>query len=420
MKQAIVVDNLSKSYHLGARGSAGQTLPEAITNRLKGAWNRLRGRGAKENPANNGEFWALRNVSFEVHPGEVIGVIGRNGAGKSTLLKILSQIVEPTQGKALIRGRLGSLLEVGTGFHPELSGRENVYLNGSILGMSRAEITRKFEEIIAFADIDAFLDTPVKRYSSGMYVRLAFAIAAHLHPEILVLDEVLAVGDSQFQRKCLGKMRDVSLDGRTVLFVSHDISAIRRLCTRSILMEKGRVVAVGSTADVVARYLDSGSTVGFPAKPIDLQFARRTGSGTAKFAEVMCYGENPQDNPTLHSGGPFNAVMTIRAEAPQMVDSIAVVLQDASGTKLVNADTIRLNKPVELQVGLNRLRIRIAALPLNPGIYHLGLWLARRPLTIFDWIESVCEVEIEPARNDDRPTPNADGLVRCDYDLLDG
>ncbi len=372
MKQAIVIDNLSKCYQLGTRSRADQTIPEAISNRLKGAWNRFRGRLSKGNDSRSGEFWALRNVSFEVHPGEVIGIIGRNGAGKSTLLKILSQIVEPTEGKALIRGRLGSLLEVGTGFHPELSGRENIYLNGSILGMSRAEITRKFDEIVAFSDIEAFLDTPVKRYSSGMYVRLAFAIAANLQPEILVLDEVLAVGDAQFQKKCLGKDADVSRDGRTVLFVSHDISAIRRLCGRSILMEKGQVVAVGNTADVAARYLDAGSKMGFPATPIDLRFAARTGSGNATFAEVMCYGENSSDNPTLYSGGPFNAVLTIRSEFRQMVDSILVVLQDRSGTKLVNADTMRLGKPVELQPGINRVRIRIAAVAAQSRYLHFG------------------------------------------------
>ena len=202
------------------------------------------------------DFWALRDVSFEVAPGEVMGVVGRNGAGKSTLLKLLSRVTEPTAGEVRIRGRVASLLEVGTGFHPELTGRENIFLNGAILGMTRTEIRRKFDEIVAFAEVDQFLDTPVKRYSSGMYVRLAFAVAAHLEPEILIVDEVLAVGDAAFQKKCLGKMKRVSTEeGRTVLFVSHNMTAINTLCSRAILMESGRVAAVGPAPSVVRQYL---------------------------------------------------------------------------------------------------------------------------------------------------------------------
>lgn len=201
------------------------------------------------------DFWALEDVSFEVQEGEVVGIIGRNGAGKSTLLKILSRITEPTAGRVRLRGRVGSLLEVGTGFHPELSGRENIYMNGAILGMTRAEITRKFDEIVAFAEIERFLDTPVKRYSSGMYVRLAFAVAAHLDPEILVVDEVLAVGDAQFQQKCLGKMSEVSRGGRTVLFVSHNMAAVNALCARGMLLVQGRITQDGPISGVVAAYL---------------------------------------------------------------------------------------------------------------------------------------------------------------------
>lgn len=205
------------------------------------------------------DFWALRNVSFDVGQGEVVGVIGRNGAGKSTLLKILSRITEPTEGRITIRGRLASLLEVGTGFHPELTGRENIFLNGSILGMARTEIKQKFDEIVAFAEIERFLDTPVKRYSSGMYVRLAFAVAAHLEPEILIIDEVLAVGDAEFQKKCLGKMKSVAGEGRTVLFVSHNMSVVKSLCSRGILFTKGEVEAEGETKSIVERYLAGGT-----------------------------------------------------------------------------------------------------------------------------------------------------------------
>jgi lipopolysaccharide transport system ATP-binding protein len=233
-------------------------------------------------------IWALRDVSFDVRPGEVIGIVGGNGAGKSTLLKILSRITEPTSGTAEIHGRVGSLLEVGTGFHPELTGRENIYLNGAILGMRRAEIARKFDEIVDFAGVDTFIDTPVKHYSSGMYVRLAFAVAAHMEPEILVVDEVLAVGDAQFQKKCLGKMDDVSRQGRTILFVSHNLDAVQRLCSRGLLLERGRVVADGSITDVVSRYRTSdtaGDGLG--------QFnpAARRGTGWAQIGDIRLVGD---------------------------------------------------------------------------------------------------------------------------------
>jgi lipopolysaccharide transport system ATP-binding protein len=206
------------------------------------------------------EFWALRDIDFEVEQGEVVGIIGRNGAGKSTLLKLLSRITEPTTGRIELHGRVASLLEVGTGFHPELTGRENIFLNGAILGMTRSEIARKFDEIVAFAEVEMFLDTPVKRYSSGMHVRLAFAVAAHLEPEILVVDEVLAVGDAEFQKKCLGKMQEVSRGGRTVLFVSHNMGAIERLCSKSVLLKSGLLVSIGRTCDVIAQYVGDGAS----------------------------------------------------------------------------------------------------------------------------------------------------------------
>ena len=247
MSQPIIeVRNLSKRYQLGAIGAT------SLREEASRIWDRARGIPHPDTK----EFWALRDVSFDVQPGEVVGVIGRNGAGKSTLLKILSRITEPTGGKAVLRGRVASLLEVGTGFHPELTGRENVFLNGAILGMSRAEVRGKFDEIVAFAEVDQFIDTPVKRYSSGMYVRLAFAVAAHLEPEILIVDEVLAVGDQQFQAKCLGKMQDVArYQGRTVLFVSHNLAATQSLCNRVLALRAGSVFFDGPPAEAVARYL---------------------------------------------------------------------------------------------------------------------------------------------------------------------
>ena len=260
MTTAISVEHLSKAYHLGQIGTG------TFANDMKIWWAKARGKpnpmlkiGETDHGNRDGEeIWALRDVSFTVGPGEVLGIIGRNGAGKSTLLKILSRVTAPTSGRINVKGRVASLLEVGTGFHQDLTGRENVYLNGAILGMSRQEVTRKFDEIVDFSGVEKFIDTPVKRYSSGMYVRLAFAVAAHLEPEILVVDEVLAVGDAEFQKKCLGKMKDVGQEGRTVLFVSHNMPAITRLCERTILMDRGQLISDGSTTDVVSVYLQSG------------------------------------------------------------------------------------------------------------------------------------------------------------------
>jgi len=255
---AIRVENLSKLYRIGKAQRRHDTLRDAIVD----AFKRFNVKTFKRSnvPTGDDTIWALKDVSFEVPRGEVLGIIGRNGAGKSTLLKILSRITEPTSGRAIVNGRVGSLLEVGTGFHPELTGRENIYLNGAILGMKKAEIQRKFDEIVAFAEIEQFLDTPVKHYSSGMYVRLAFAVAAHLEPEILLVDEVLAVGDAQFQKKCLGKMGDVAKEGRTVLFVSHNMAAVQRLCRQAILLDQGILSAIGGVVEVMNTYLHRGES----------------------------------------------------------------------------------------------------------------------------------------------------------------
>jgi lipopolysaccharide transport system ATP-binding protein len=271
MKAAISVENLSKKYRIDERMSGGySTFRESVMGLAAAPWHRLRDRLRKPRSGEtspfqaslpsqaSNEIWALRDVSCEVQPGEVLGLVGRNGAGKSTLLKILSRITPPTAGQINLRGRIGSLLEVGTGFHPELTGRDNIYLNGSILGMKRAEIAAKFDEIVAFAEVEKFLDMPVKRYSSGMYMRLAFAVASHLEPEILLVDEVLAVGDAAFQKKCLGKMGQVSRQGRTVLFVSHNMQAVKSLCSRAILVDGGRITLDGGVDEVVNRYLTAG------------------------------------------------------------------------------------------------------------------------------------------------------------------
>jgi lipopolysaccharide transport system ATP-binding protein len=256
---AIRVENLGKKYILGQKEEKYKTLSGAMTGTAKSLVNAFNF-PKKEAESGKSEFWALNDVSFEIKQGDRVGIIGRNGAGKSTLLKVLSRITEPTSGSIRIKGRVASLLEVGTGFHPELTGRENIFLNGAILGMGKVEIERKFDEIVAFAEVEKFLDTPVKRYSSGMYVRLAFAVAAHLEPEILIVDEVLAVGDAQFQKKCLGKMEDVGKEGRTILFVSHQMSAILTLCDRALLLNRGKCVGDGEPAKMIAKYLDNGNS----------------------------------------------------------------------------------------------------------------------------------------------------------------
>jgi len=254
---AIRVENLGKRYRIGQRRERYGTLRDTLMQALRAPLRAWRDRGHRKGKA---EIWALQDVSFDVHRGDVLAVIGRNGAGKSTLLKILSRVARPTVGRAWIHGRVGSLLEVGTGFHPELTGRENIYLNGAILGMTKTEIDRKFDEIVAFAELEKFLDTPVKHYSSGMYMRLAFAVAAHLEPDILLVDEVLAVGDAAFQKKCLGKMGEVAKEGRTVLFVSHNMATIQRLCHSALLLDSGRMTACGTVSDVIQLYLKEGAT----------------------------------------------------------------------------------------------------------------------------------------------------------------
>jgi lipopolysaccharide transport system ATP-binding protein len=326
MKPALRAENLSKSYRLGLR-SAGQyqTLRENLARAIMRPWRRLRRNVARpssngrltavsgESQIDSGTLWALKDVSFEVQPGEVVGIIGRNGAGKSTLLKILSRVTEPTRGRAALRGRIGSLLEVGTGFHPELTGRENVFLSGAILGMSRREIIRKFDEIVAFAEIEQFLDTPVKRYSSGMYVRLAFAVAAHLEPEILVVDEVLAVGDAEFQKKCLRKMQDASLQGKTVLYVSHNLPALQALCRRGMVLERGRLIRDASIAEAATYYLSGLRTA------VTVEVSERTdryGAGGVRLQEVGISSDTMGNSNQILMGRPAQFTFRLNRSLP--------------------------------------------------------------------------------------------------------
>lgn len=325
---AIVVENLSKRYII-AHEQRHDTLRDTLAAGAKQLWSRVRGQ-----PGNNGrseEFWALRDVSFRVEPGEVVGIIGRNGAGKSTLLKILSRITESTTGRVRLRGRVASLLEVGTGFHPELTGRENIFLNGAILGMSRTEIRRKFDEIVTFAEIERFLDTPVKRYSSGMYVRLAFAVAAHLEPEILIVDEVLAVGDAAFQKKCLGKMQEVATrEHRTVLFVSHNMAAVQALCRRAVWLSQGQIVHDGVVADVVNRYAQTGI-----AATAERTWNDKTSPGDDRVrlrAARVCQGESPVEVVNINQPARIELDFEVLRECRNLISGCN--FYDANGTCL--------------------------------------------------------------------------------------
>ena len=395
---AIRADGLGKLYRIGRRRRHDDSLGDALAAGVRrvahavGAFARGRspGRAAAKS------FWALRDVSFAVAPGEVVGIIGANGAGKSTLLRILSRITEPTVGEATVHGRVGSLLEVGTGFHPDLSGRENVYLNGAILGMRRREIAQKFDEIVAFAEIEEFLDTPVKHYSSGMYLRLAFAVAAHLEPEILIVDEVLAVGDARFQKRCLGKMDSVAREGRAILFVSHNLDAVQRLCTRCLHIDKGTIVRDGAVGAVIEGYRSRSDDRPGPDRWIDLAAAERQGSAGAQFAGARFSSRRHALGGDPYPFGPLEFELQIASDADRTVQSLAVVIRSQGGTKLVNTDTASQGIPVHLREGVNLVTIRIPALSLNPGVYTVGLWLSGSiaAATLIDHVESAFDMEV--------------------------
>ncbi|MEI9478002.1 MAG: ABC transporter ATP-binding protein [Deltaproteobacteria bacterium] len=333
----IQVENLGKRYRIGQR-ERYLALRDVITQAVKAPFRALARRG-KNNDNTDNFIWALKDVSFEVKSGEVLGIIGRNGAGKSTLLKVLSQITEPTEGRATIRGRVASLLEVGTGFHPELTGRENIFLNGAILGMSRKEIQRKFDEIVAFSEIEKFLDTPVKRYSSGMYVRLAFAVAAHMEPEILVIDEVLAVGDAQFQKKCLGKMGDVSKEGRTVLFVSHNMAAVQQLCQSGMVLNAGKVDFLGDIGSAVNHYVQDVKTI----QTVNVAERRdRQGSQWLKFTKVAIYDSEGNELQQVMSGQDVLIQLHYESEREMRNASVDVSfnVRNSQGYRLANLNSV--------------------------------------------------------------------------------
>lgn len=369
----IEVRNLTKRYHLGAIGTT------SFREELSRHWDRLRG----VTHADKKEFWALRDVSFDVNQGEVVGVIGRNGAGKSTLLKILSRITEPTSGTAKLRGRVASLLEVGTGFHPELTGRENVFLNGAILGMTRTEVRRKFDEIVAFAEIEQFIDTPVKRYSSGMYIRLAFAVAAHLEPEILIVDEVLAVGDAAFQEKCIGKMGDSRANGVTTLIVSHSMAVICNLCDRAILLKAGHIEALGRPAEITDTYLAGNTTAkGFANWPDATTAPQNDGTRLQSVGIYQKDGEAPSGNVDISK----EISIKIQYWNTQPGQSLyaAIWLRDHQGTVVLASGSTRhlgAADPNEdagpRRVGLLQSECRIPADFLNEGTYSVTAIIGR-------------------------------------------
>ncbi|MBI1745039.1 MAG: ABC transporter ATP-binding protein [Acidobacteria bacterium] len=371
MSQAIIkVADLGKRYSIKSIDQRYRTLREAISKVC--AFPR-RKRASIAFPKENGIVWALREVGLEVQPGEVLGIIGRNGAGKSTLLKILSRITEPTTGRIDIGGRVGSLLEVGTGFHPELSGRENIYLNGSILGMRKAEIDRKFDAMVAFAEVEKFIDTPVKHYSSGMYVRLAFSVAAHLEPEILLVDEVLAVGDAAFQKKCLGKMGDVSKEGRTVLFVSHNMQAIRSLCHRCCLLEAGQLVFSGNVIDGINRYLsDVGQDL---PEQVDISAFRRPNQivdSPLQILSIRIKGENGQA--LIKSGYPLEIEMTFRCVEPLDEVVFGFSIHTMDNIRVLECRSTDTYAPIHVSAaGEYLMRGRIPQNLLSPGLYALAV-----------------------------------------------
>lgn len=386
---AIQVTGLSKKYRLGAlHGQAPyKRLSETLASIFTVPWRKLQ--RLESNIPQVETFWALKDVSFEVQHGEALGIIGRNGAGKSTLLKILSHITKPTEGRVALYGRVGSLLEVGTGFHNELTGRENIYLNGAILGMPRAEVKRKFDQIVAFAEIDKFIDTPVKHYSSGMYMRLAFAIAAHLEPDILVVDEVLAVGDADFQKKCLGKMSDVAGQGRTVLFVSHNLSAIANLCPKTIWLDHGQIKEYGETQTILPHYLSKQSVSG------SLDLIHHPGRiGNNKLIKQVRLMSTQGITSIFETNGNFNFEVDycIKPHIARQV-SLGFNVKDSMGNLLFSSHLNQYQQQVLSSGEMQTIKAKINPIPLTPGIYELSLFLSNGT-TNLDIIENAVSFEV--------------------------
>ncbi|MDP9161730.1 MAG: ABC transporter ATP-binding protein [Acidobacteriota bacterium] len=385
--------NLSKEYKLGGAVRRTENFREALLRNIK---RPFQSRAAKEEETRQRHFWALRDLNFDVFQGDVLGVIGRNGAGKSTLLKIMSRITDPTEGEIKLRGRMASLLEVGTGFHPELTGRENIFMNGAILGMRRAEIVAKFDEIVAFSEIENFLDTPVKHYSSGMYVKLAFSVAAHLDPEILVVDEVLAVGDMAFQKKCLGKMSEVSQGGRTVLFVSHNMPAVENLCRRGLVLNHGKLVFDGTGKDAVEFYLRSVSGEGSSGHVIDLAGAHRVEAARPRLLERLEFytaGNEPL-NGSLPMGNPLRIYVHFKLPRPTHQFNVGIGFDNMFGQRVFTAHSyFEPHRSEEDRVGTQVFVCNIPSLTLVSGEYTIRVWLDIREEEV-DLIDDAARLHI--------------------------
>ena len=395
MSSVIRVENLSKRYIIGHQMQERYTtLRDVLTNGAKHFANKLRHPFTTlEDDPTHEEFWALKDITFDVQQGDRVGIIGRNGAGKSTLLKILSRITEPTRGKVSIHGRVASLLEVGTGFHPELTGRENIFLNGAILGMSKVEIKKKFDEIVAFAEVEKFLDTPVKRYSSGMYVRLAFAVAAHLEPEILVVDEVLAVGDAQFQKKCLGKMENVGKEGRTILFVSHNMSSIQQLCNKGIMLRGGSITNNGTIEKVIESYLSDSSATGNVSLN-DIPRARADYGVIARFIDAWPVNAKGEKVTGFRMGETIAFNLCIKAL--EKIDELSVVV--GLDTYMDYRITTVLSEEENVLYSADRnavitTSLKFPSLHLKPGTYSLTLGVRRNRVTL-DHLLKVINFEV--------------------------
>lgn len=416
MKNAeISVRQLSKSYPV-ARRQRADTLAGSITNLFR----RKQPMASQLSSRFEGDtFWALRDMSFDIAQGDVVGIVGRNGAGKSTLLKIMSSITAPTSGEVLLRGRLGCLLEVGTGFSPDLSGRENIYLSAAILGMKRQEVARRLDEIVAFADIPGFIDTPVKHYSSGMYMRLAFAVAAHLDHEILLIDEVLAVGDAAFQRKCLGKIGDEARTGRTILFVSHSASAVAALCNRALLLDAGKLVLDGKPSGVLREYQKSMSAglVGLDA--FDLDNLEHYGNGKARIKGISLSARTAEGEalPVLTTGADLVVKLNLVIHDDIQDANVAIVIYDSTGSRIIDANLLLSGIAISATKGETReVTFTLRNLLLRPDEYTLGVWIGRTNAEDIDGILHAVSFMVEPQLDFIQHSANFPGVYQCRFD----
>jgi lipopolysaccharide transport system ATP-binding protein len=400
MPPVIKIDKLSKLYRIGAQ-QRRRDFRETVMDAAAAPWRRIRSELARLRASKNSNtgvdpedtFWAIKDICLEIEAGDVVGIVGRNGSGKSTLLKILSRVTPPTTGRAEIRGRLGSLLEVGTGFHPELTGRENIYLNGAILGMKRREIARKFDEIVAFSGVDTFLDTPTKHYSSGMYVRLAFSVAAHLETEILIVDEVIAVGDIEFQRKCLGKLGDLNRSGRTVLFVSHNMAIVQNLCSRAVLLSHGQVVDQGTSASVVAAYL-AATRPGADGR-LDLSAYRERGKLDV-IQHITTRSDDGTPTQDFISGSGFTIEIDYDSPVPLRSPNITMVFEAMTGERLFAIQTRSHHGPIATLPQSGSIACRLPDLPLAPGNYYITFMFDSQSHQI-DFLERAIVFAVAPS-----------------------